>query len=339
MMQEINLPAVMRPRELIAQVASYYPSPYDVQAVIKRLGIENIADRPYGKLSGGQKRQAQFAMAIVGRPELLFLDEPTVGLDVHARAGLWQVLRDLLHEGCSIVLTTHYIEEAEALADRVAVITHGRLVASGTVDEVRAHDSRKSILCRTTLPLATLRAWPEVQQVSEDSGRQHIVTRDAEAVLRRLLDADADVSRHRGEACRSRRGVRRDRPRASQTGDAAMNAAHPQMSRSRMLRRLPRRHPLRSREDDPHAGLRNPDPAVPGDVLHAVRRIHGQHARQRANGAVRASPRTACSAPWHPGCSGSASRWPSSANRDCSPSARRFPCRPAPICWRAWPRP
>ena len=194
MMQEISHPTVMRPRELIAQAASYYPSPYDVQAVIKRLGIENIADRPYGKLSGGQKRQAQFAMAIVGRPELLFLDEPTVGLDVHARAGLWQVLRDLLHEGSSIILTTHHIEEAEALADRVAVITRGRLITSGTVDEVRAHDSRKSILCRTTLPLATLRAWPEVQQVNEDSGRQHIVTRDAEAVLRRLLDADAHVS-------------------------------------------------------------------------------------------------------------------------------------------------
>ena len=134
----------MRPRELIAQVASYYPSPYDVQAVIKRLGIEKIADRPYGKLSGGQKRQAQFAMAIAGRPELLFLDEPTVGLDVQAREALWQVLRDLIHEGCSIVLTTHYIEEAEALADRVAVVTHGRLVAGGTVDEVRAHVTRKT---------------------------------------------------------------------------------------------------------------------------------------------------------------------------------------------------
>jgi ABC-2 type transport system ATP-binding protein len=194
MMQEINLPAVMRPRELIAQTASYYPVPYEVQAVIKRLGIEKIADRPYGKLSGGQKRQAQFAMAIVGRPELLFLDEPTVGLDVHARAALWQVLRDLLHEGSSIILTTHHIEEAEALADRVAVITHGRLMTSGTVEEVRAHDSRKSIVCRTALPLATLRAWPEVQQVTEDAGRQHIVTRDAEAVLRRLLDADPHVS-------------------------------------------------------------------------------------------------------------------------------------------------
>ena len=193
MMQEINLPAVMRPRELIGQTASYYPRPYETQAVIKRLGIEKIADRPYGKLSGGQKRQAQFAMAICGRPELLFLDEPTVGLDVQAREALWQVLRDLIHEGCSIILTTHYLEEAEALADRVAVVTHGRLVAGGTVDEIRAHVSRKSILCRSSLAMETMRAWPEVQQVTEESGRRHIVTRDAETVLRLLLAADTEV--------------------------------------------------------------------------------------------------------------------------------------------------
>ena len=194
MMQEVMLPSVMRPRELIAQVASYYPSPYEVSAVIERLSLEKLVDRPYGKLSGGQKRQVQFAMAIVGRPELLFLDEPTVGLDVHAREALWRVIRELLHEGCSILLTTHYIEEAEALANRVAVLTHGRLVAGGTVDEIRARVSNKSILCRTGLSAGELSSWPEVLQLSEESGRQCIVTQDAEAVLRRLLAADAAVS-------------------------------------------------------------------------------------------------------------------------------------------------
>jgi ABC-2 type transport system ATP-binding protein len=194
MMQEVNLSPVMRPREFIAQTASYYPSPYETPAVIKRLGIEKIADRPYGKLSGGQKRQAQFGMAICGRPELLFLDEPTVGLDVQSRGALWQVVRDLIHEGCSIILTTHYLEEAEALADRVAVIDHGRLVAAGTVEEIRAHVSRKSIACRTSLSIATMLAWPGVQQVTEKAGRRHIVTQEAEAILRLLLAADAGVS-------------------------------------------------------------------------------------------------------------------------------------------------
>jgi ABC-2 type transport system ATP-binding protein len=193
MMQEINFSPVMRPRELIAQTASYYPSPYEVAAVIKRMDIGKLADRPYGKLSGGQKRQVQFAMAIAGRPELLFLDEPTVGLDVQAREALWQVLRDLIHEGCSIVLTTHYLEEAESLADRVAVMTQGRMVAGGSVDEIRAHVTRKTVQFRSGLARETIKDWPEVQQLTEESGRLQIVTREAEAVLRRLLAADPEV--------------------------------------------------------------------------------------------------------------------------------------------------
>ena len=193
MMQEVALSPVMRPREFLRQIASYYPTPYDSQAVIKRLALESVADRPFKDLSGGQKRQVQFGMALVGRPELLFLDEPTVGLDVNAREKLWQVLRDLVHEGCSIVLTTHYLEEAEALANRVAVMAHGRLVANGTVDEIRSHVSRKSVFCKSALDTATIRSWPEVGELSEVSGRKHIVTRDAEAVLRHLLDGDANV--------------------------------------------------------------------------------------------------------------------------------------------------
>ena len=190
MMQEVALPGVMRPRELLEQVASYYPTPYDVEPVLKRLSLENLAQRPYGKLSGGQKRQVQFAMAICGRPELLFLDEPSVGLDVQARESLWRVVRDLLHEGCSIVLTTHYLEEAEALADRVAVMARGRLIANGSVEEIRAHVTRKEISCVSSLSLDALRAWPEVMQAERERDRLRISTRSAEAVLVRLFGAD-----------------------------------------------------------------------------------------------------------------------------------------------------
>ena len=193
MMQEVMLSPVMRSRELIEQITNYYPSPYEAAAVIRRLGIESLAERRYKDLSGGQKRQVQFAMAICGRPELLFLDEPTVGLDVNARAALWQVVRELVHEGASIVLTTHYIEEAEALADRVAVMAHGKRVASGTVDEIRNYVSRKSVTFRGTLPIEQMRAWPEVLGLESNSGRLCIVTQDAETVLRRLLGADAGV--------------------------------------------------------------------------------------------------------------------------------------------------
>jgi ABC-2 type transport system ATP-binding protein len=193
MMQEVALSPVMHPREMIAQVASYYPTPYSAAEVIRRLSLEKIAERPYGKLSGGQKRQVQFGMAIAGRAELLFLDEPSVGLDVQAREALWKVLRDLIHEGVSIVLTTHYLEEAEALADRVAVVTHGKLVASGSVDEIRAHVTRKNILCRSGLARDVIMGWPEVLDVRADGDVYDIATRDAEAVLRRLLAADAAV--------------------------------------------------------------------------------------------------------------------------------------------------
>jgi ABC-2 type transport system ATP-binding protein len=132
-------------------------------------------------------------MANCCRPELLFLDEPTVGLDDNARAALWQVVRELVHEGASIVLTTHYIEEAEALADRVAVMAHGKLVAGGTVDEIRNYVSRKSVTFRSTLSVDAMRAWPGVLDVESSSGRINIVTQEAEPVLRRLLDADPDV--------------------------------------------------------------------------------------------------------------------------------------------------
>jgi ABC-2 type transport system ATP-binding protein len=194
MMQEVALPAAMRPRELLTLVASYYPIPYDVDAVIARLSLEGLLKRPYGKLSGGQKRQVQFALAICGRPELLFLDEPTVGLDVQAREALWRVIRELLHEGCSIVLTTHYLEEAEALANRVVVMARGRLVTSGSVEEIRANVSDKQVSCVTRLAADTVRAWPEVLRLEAERNRIQITTRSAEAVLVRLFREDPALS-------------------------------------------------------------------------------------------------------------------------------------------------
>ena len=110
MMQDVELPKELKVRELIALSASYYEDPMSVEEALHRAGIEALANRLYGKLSGGQKRQAQFAMAICGRPRVLFLDEPTVGLDVKAREALWASVKRLLAEGCSIVLTTHYLE-------------------------------------------------------------------------------------------------------------------------------------------------------------------------------------------------------------------------------------
>lgn len=193
MMQDVTLTPELRVRELIDLTASYYANPLTVDETLALTRLESLAHRPYGKLSGGQKRQVQFALAICGRPALLFLDEPTVGLDVEARETMWRTMRALLAQGCSIVLTTHYLEEAEALADRVAVLAGGRLIASGTVASVRSLVSRKEIGCATTLAVEEVRAWPEVVSAAHDGRRLHVTAVDAEDVVRRLLAADAGV--------------------------------------------------------------------------------------------------------------------------------------------------
>lgn len=190
MMQEVTLAEDLRVREHIDLVAHYYPEPLTSEAVLEITHMTPLADRPYGKLSAGQKRQAQFAVAVCGRPKLLFLDEPTVGMDVQAREVMWDTLRTLVSRGASIVLTTHYLEEAQALADRVVVLAKGRLIASGTVSEMRALVSRKRIICSTTLTFEEIATWPGVESVTRDRDLLHITVADAEEVARRLLIAD-----------------------------------------------------------------------------------------------------------------------------------------------------
>lgn len=193
MMQEAMLPAELRVQEQIDLVASYYPAPMTPAAAMEKTNTTSLAKRPCGKLSGGQKRQVQFAIAMCGRPKLLFLDEPTVGLDVQARKLMWATLRQLVEQGSSIVLTTHYLEEAEALADRVMVLARGRVIASGTVNEIRAHVVRKQVSCSTTLSAEQIQSWPEVESVVRDQQGIHITANNAESLVRRLLAADEDL--------------------------------------------------------------------------------------------------------------------------------------------------
>ena len=200
MMQEVTLAEDLRVREHVDLVSHYYPNPFSLEAVLEMTHIKALAERPYGKLSAGQKRQAQFAVAVCGRPKLLFLDEPTVGLDVQARGAMWDTLRTLVSRGSSIVLTTHYLEEAQALADRVVVLAKGRLIASGTVSEMRALVSRKRITCSTTLTFEEIATWPGVESVVRDRELLHITVADAEEIARRLLNSDRtlrDLEVHR----------------------------------------------------------------------------------------------------------------------------------------------
>jgi ABC-2 type transport system ATP-binding protein len=190
MIQEVALQPALRVREHIALACSYYPNPLSVDEVMALTGTTALAGRRYAALSAGQKRQVQFAIAICGRPQLLFLDEPSAGLDVQARERMWQAMRALVAGGASIVLTTHYLEEAEALADRVIVLANGRVAAAGSVDAVRSIVGRKRITCSSALTEDQVQAWAEVVEVSRDDRRLHITTPDAEAVVRLLLSAD-----------------------------------------------------------------------------------------------------------------------------------------------------
>jgi ABC-type multidrug transport system ATPase subunit len=195
MMQDVNLTPELCARELVALTASYYRDPLGVEETLALAGIEALADKRYGKLSGGQKRQVQFATALCGRPKLLFLDEPTVGLDVQAREAMWRAIRRLLSEGCSIVLTTHYLEEAEALADRVAVLAKGKLIALGSVDEMRSIVTRKKISCACAVKVDDVKQWPGVVDAVREDGVVHVTAFDAEGVVRRLLETDENLSR------------------------------------------------------------------------------------------------------------------------------------------------
>jgi ABC-2 type transport system ATP-binding protein len=153
-----------------------------------------LRNRKFGVLSGGQKQRVLFALAICGNPDLLFLDEPTVGLDVEARHLLWDEIRKLLARGKTVVLTTHYLEEADALADRVGVINKGSIIAEGTPAEIKSRTAGKKIRCTTELPSAVIQELPGVSAVHQDRGATVIHTSQAEDVLRGLLKLDLEVS-------------------------------------------------------------------------------------------------------------------------------------------------
>src|SRR5262249_25450844 len=125
-------------RETVAHWATMYPAPRAVDEALELAGLPDVADRPARALSGGQRRRLDFALALVGDPELIFLDEPTTGFDPAARRAAWGVVRALRDLGKTVLLTTHYLDEAQALADRVAILKDGRILAEGAPDSLGA---------------------------------------------------------------------------------------------------------------------------------------------------------------------------------------------------------
>jgi len=194
MLQVSRVPETLRVHEHIDLFATYYERPMEISDVLAAAGLEKIADRKFGDLSGGQRQRVLFALAICGDPDLLFLDEPTVGLDVEARRMLWDEIRKMVDRGKTVLLTTHYLQEADALADRVAVINQGEIIAQGTPAEIKTRTTGKKIRCISSLSLSALRQIPGVADVKEDREAVEIHAAEAERVVRELLARDENLS-------------------------------------------------------------------------------------------------------------------------------------------------
>jgi ABC-2 type transport system ATP-binding protein len=177
-------------RELLDMIASLYPKPLDVERVIELTGIDEIADQRTQKLSGGETQRVRFAAALVSNAQLLVLDEPTVAMDVEGRRAFWTTMRDFAAHGRTILFATHYLEEADAYADRAVLMAHGRVVADGPTTEIKAMVGSRTI--RATLAdvaeqeLANL---PGVNGVERRGEAVVLVCSDSDAAIRALLAA------------------------------------------------------------------------------------------------------------------------------------------------------
>jgi ABC-2 type transport system ATP-binding protein len=194
MLQVGKVPETLKVREHIDLFRSYYPSPASAGVVMSAAGLEGLENRRFGELSGGQRQRVLFALALCGDPDLLFLDEPTLGFDVEVRRAFWEEIRRFVSRGRTVLLTTHYLEEADALADRIVVIDRGAIVADGTSAEIKSRVSGRRIRCTTRLREHELHAIAGVRRVTIERERVELFASNAESVVRELLARDAALS-------------------------------------------------------------------------------------------------------------------------------------------------
>jgi ABC-2 type transport system ATP-binding protein len=181
-------------REVVTMLGSLYPDPMPVDDVIAAADIADIADRRTNRLSGGQTQRVRVALALVANPRLLVLDEPTVALDVEARRSFWATMRNFASGGRTVVFATHYLEEADAYADRIVLMANGVIVADGSSTEIKARVGRR--LIRATLPGAAvtgLAALPGVVQADRHGDTVELACTDSDIAIRALLAAHADA--------------------------------------------------------------------------------------------------------------------------------------------------
>ena len=194
MLQASGVPDTLRVRELLTAFRGYYPAPLPFASVVEAAGLRGLENRLFGTLSGGQQRRVLFGIALCGDPELVFVDEPTTGLDAEVRRTLWATLRDVAGSGRGVVLTTHYLEEADALADRIVVLNEGRVIAEGSPSQVKSLVPGRRISGESTVAAPEASRWAGVHHAVRNGSRLELLVSEAEPVVRELLARDRSVT-------------------------------------------------------------------------------------------------------------------------------------------------
>jgi len=190
MLQVSKVPETLEVREHIELFSSYYPHPLPMAEVVAAAGLGGLEGRLFGKLSGGQRQRVLFALALCGDPDLLFLDEPSAGLDVEGRRSLWERIAARKRSGGSVLLTTHNLEEADFLADRIVLLDRGRVLAEGTPDQIKARVAGRTVRCRTALAPGELERLPGLRAVRRDGDLVELFASEPERLVAALLAAD-----------------------------------------------------------------------------------------------------------------------------------------------------
>ncbi len=195
MLQESGVPATLTVRELVEMFRRFHDHPMTTQEALKMAGLEEKSKSRLIRLSGGQKQRVYFALALVGNPEVLFLDEPTAGLDVESRLAFWEQITQQMVQGKTIILTTHNLEEADALARRIVLINLGQIIADGTPEQIKGQVGGKRISFRSPhMTLEELNALVGAQAFQQRGNTFEMLTRDPDAILTTLTQHGVELS-------------------------------------------------------------------------------------------------------------------------------------------------
>jgi ABC-2 type transport system ATP-binding protein len=194
MLQESDVPSTLKVREVVDFIGRAYSNPLTVAKALEMADLSELANRPASNLSGGQKKRLAFALAVIGNPDVLFLDEPTAALDVEARRGFWEQVGTFTRSGKTIILTTHYLEEADAIAERIVVINQGEIVAQGTPAAIKARVGGKVVRFKSPRLEAVMLEKLPITRSSINAESVELYTLEPEQVLRELFSRNIPMS-------------------------------------------------------------------------------------------------------------------------------------------------